>query len=313
MKNSRFYKAIEEHEKWLNSGKKEGFQLVLKNEDLSFIEIYNKNLDEAIIENCDLTRAIIENTSINNAIIKNCNFGCSIINNSTFKKSYIVENEFYISHLEQLSVEDSIFNKNKFIKANIKNSDFLNVNFYENNYFKAKFKEDKFIESFFNKDVMIKILAENFLLKNSYFNAHIENSIFIDSISENNYINVKSEESSFINTLPHDFFERKVLNIKNNLFIDYLLKRINAIEIKIISLKIEEDIENFKEGLEKFKFLLFNLNNEIEYIEYIVDDLKNLDSKEVNHLMNKIAKLKSLLYRKRDLIESYGLKGNEDE
>ena len=64
MKSSRYNQDIKEHEKWLSTNRREGRQLVLENEDLSFLSISDADLSESVFINCDLKRAVFINDSI---------------------------------------------------------------------------------------------------------------------------------------------------------------------------------------------------------------------------------------------------------
>lgn len=318
MKNYRFYKAIEEHEKWVLSDKKDGIQLFLKNEDLSFLELNNKNLTEAIFENCNLQRVVIEDTIFDKAIIKNCNFSYGLFKNNKIKNSFFISNDFSGVHFYSNIFDENMFQGNIFNKSILEKEKINHSNFNENKYKNATLLDVIYNNSFFIKEKIVKVKYKNVKIVESYIDAKITQSYFFDSTLSNTYSMVQEEQTFFINTSPKNLFDSKK-NIYNNLYredlIDKIYKKIFVLENNILNIKIDKYIENIEFTIGNYRLQILNLFSELDKYEYLYSIIKHVstNTQESNFIENKFIKMKQLLTEKLELVKILETQGDNDE
>jgi uncharacterized protein YjbI with pentapeptide repeats len=317
LRNFRFYQDINEHEKWLATNKQDGRQLILENEDLSFLSISDVNLSESIFKNCNLQRVVFKNVSLDMVYLYHNNFSYADIQNITFNNSILKNNIFEGCIFTDIQCSRTTFNSNNFKSVTFEKNKFDNSHFELNRYVESHFTDVKFINTVIMEDKTNNCKHVKIDYIDSYISlTTIENSSFYNSMIESSYINIEEKNNIYIKNKPDKFFT----NYKNNytkkytdVFFDSLVQRLENFENLIMNKKYTKEEGDQSLQLHREFINQYISVNQIKYQALILENQGGNYSQQLTLIKDKISYLEPIIKNRANMMVAFENRGKKDE
>ena len=306
-------KRIQSHELWLESEGKKGDQLRLTDENLSFVDFDDFNLNNSVFKNCVMERTIFSSTSLEHCTFSGNSIAYAFFLNKSLKSVVFDSNTFEGVTFEVPKYRDVVFTKNSLLKSSFENGALKDCSFESNTNHSNKYTDITYSNVVFTDDCY-KMCSMNGV---HFDTCQIDSTIIKDSnynncTLENTCSRVESDNCIYTKTSPKNLFERDV-ELCNHLAISDSIDKLSTLKDDLFSYKFNNIVEHgefsqlyrqvFSKYIQVRKIKLFS-----KYFEESELGMLNDIEKELQALINYI-EIKNV----QDLVVPLDLEEDEEE